>query len=120
MWLGIVALKYYRSLKTLNIKPWVKKRYQLIGLGSLIYSLSLFIYYFIPYNIVGAFVFPNIIYGYLLLTFTLFYSLCMFIGWIMPKPFKKLFNKDFKQPTDKEYSEKELIEIINKELDKNK
>jgi len=38
----------------------------------------------------------------------------------MPKPLKKFFNKDFKQPIDKEYSENELIEIINKELDKNK
>jgi len=38
----------------------------------------------------------------------------------MPKSFKEFFNKDFKRPTDKEYTENELMEIINKELNKDK
>jgi len=120
MWLGITAIKYYNSIKSLNIEPWIKKRYQLIGLSSIIYSFSLFIYYFFPFRVIDVFAFPYIIYGYIILGFTIFYSLCMFLAWIMPKRLKKFFNKDFKQPIDKEYSENELIEIINKELDKNK
>ena len=76
------------------------------------------LYYFIPYNVPGTFSFPNIIYGYIILAFTIFYSLFMFISWIMPKTLKEFFNKDFKKLTDTEYSENELMEIINKELRK--
>ena len=116
-WLGIVALKYYNSSKSLNIEPWVKKRYQLIGLGSFIYSFSILLYYSIPYNLIVPFSFPYIILSYIILGFTIFYSLCMFIAWIMPKSLKKFFNKDFKRPIDKVYSEKELMEVIDKELE---
>ncbi|MFX1311676.1 MAG: hypothetical protein ACFFHD_03550 [Promethearchaeota archaeon] len=120
MWLGIVALKYYNSLKTIIIEPWIKKRYQLIGLGSFLYSFSIFVYYFIPYNVPGVFIFPNIIYSYIILAFTIYYSLCMFFAWIMPKRLKKFFNKDFKRPIDKEYNENELMEMINKDISKDK
>jgi hypothetical protein len=41
----------------------------------------------------------------------------MFIATIMPKSLKKFFNKDFKRPIDKVYSEKELMEVIDKELE---
>jgi len=120
LWLGIVALKYYYSIISINIEPWIKKRYQLIGLSSIIYSFSIFIYYFIPYNVVGPFSFPNIIYGYILVGFTIFYSLSAFLGWVMPKRLKESFNKDFKRVHDKDYTENELMEMINKELSKDK
>ncbi|MFW9829240.1 MAG: hypothetical protein ACFFEY_16820 [Candidatus Thorarchaeota archaeon] len=116
LWLGIIAMKYYYSLKSINIEPWIKKRYQLIGLSSIIYSLSILIYYFIPYNVVGLYAFPNVIYSYMILGFTIFYSICAFIAWIMPKRLRQFFNKDFKPLSEKEYSESELIEIINREL----
>ncbi|MFX1346689.1 MAG: hypothetical protein ACFFAI_16450 [Promethearchaeota archaeon] len=120
MWLGIVALRYYNSLKTISIEPWIKKRYKLIGLGSFVYSFSIFLYYFIPYNVPGVFVFPNIIYSYIILGFTIFYSLCMFLAWVMPKRLKEFFNKGFKRPIESVYSENELMELINKELSKDK
>ncbi|MFW9939193.1 MAG: hypothetical protein ACFFD5_16230 [Candidatus Thorarchaeota archaeon] len=117
-WLGIVASKYYNSIKLVNIEPWVKKRYQLIGIGSIIYTFSIFLYYFMPYNVIGAFAYPNIIYSYIILAFTIFYSIFMYIAWVMPKCLKRFYNKNFDMPSDKEYSENELIEIINKELKK--
>ncbi|MFX0060430.1 MAG: hypothetical protein ACFE85_13480 [Candidatus Hodarchaeota archaeon] len=120
LWLGIVALKYYNSIKTINIEPWIKKRYQLIGVGSNIYTFSIFFYYFIPYNVLGLYAFPNIIYGYLIVGITLFYSICMFIAWVMPKRLKKYYNKNFEKPTESEYTEEELMELINKELNKDK
>ncbi|MFX0024672.1 MAG: hypothetical protein ACFE9S_20360 [Candidatus Hermodarchaeota archaeon] len=120
LWLGIVALKYYYSLKSVYVEPWIKKRYQLIGFGSVIYSFSIFLYYFIPYNVVGPYAFPNIIYMYIILGFTIFYSLCMFFAWVMPKRLKEFFNKDFKKETDKDYNENELMERIRKELSKDK
>jgi len=115
-WLGIVALKYYKSLKSVNVEPWIKKRYQLIGLGSLIYGFSIILYFCIPYNVVGIFVYPNIIFMYGVLGFTIFYSLCMFIAWVMPRKLRLYFNKDFKIAIEKEYTENELLELINKEL----
>ncbi|MFX1278000.1 MAG: hypothetical protein ACFFA3_01190 [Promethearchaeota archaeon] len=120
LWLGIIALKYYYYLKYINIEPWVKKRYQLIGLSSIIYSLSIFIYYFIPYNVIGLYEFPNVIYSYIILGFTIFYSICAFIAWIMPKRLKKFYNRGFKRLSEKEYSENELMEVIEKELSKDK
>jgi hypothetical protein len=116
-WLGYVALKYYNSIKSSNIKPWIKRRYQIIGLGSLIYGISIFIYYLIPYNITGTFSFPNIIYIYTILCFTLYYSLSMFIAWIMPNWLKKRFNKGFKLIKDEEYSENELLDLIKQQLE---
>ncbi|KON28827.1 hypothetical protein AC481_00210 [miscellaneous Crenarchaeota group archaeon SMTZ-80] len=119
-WLGLIAFKYYNSIKPVNIEPYVKRRYQLIALGSLIYFLSIFLYYLIPYNVIGAFAFPNIIYSYIILAVTIFYSMCMFIAWIMPKRLKRYYNRNFERPSDKEYDENELMEIINKELKKDK
>ncbi|MFX0024670.1 MAG: hypothetical protein ACFE9S_20350, partial [Candidatus Hermodarchaeota archaeon] len=120
LWLGITAIKYYNSIKSLNIEPWVKKRYQIIGLSSIIYIFSLFIYYLFPSRLIDYFAFPYLIYGFIILGFTIFYSLCAFIAWIMPKPLKKYFNKGFERPPDKEYSENELMEIIKNELSKEK
>jgi len=115
-WLGIVALKYYNTIKSANIEPWIKKRYQIIGLGSLIYGFSILIYYFIPYDVIDISSYPNIIYSYLILSFTIFYSLCMYFAWIMPKWLKKLFNKEFQEFLEKEFEENELLELIKKEL----
>lgn len=114
LWFGIVAVKYYKSIKSVDIVPWIKKRYQIIGIGSLIYTLSLFVYYFIPYNINGASTFPNNIYGFILLGFTICYSLFSFFGWVMPRFLKNFFNKNFEHEIQKEYSENELMDIIDK------
>jgi len=120
LWLGITAIKYYNSIKSLNIEPWIKRRYQIIGLSSILYIFSIFIYYLFPSRVIDYFAFPYLIYGFIILGFTIFYSLCAFIAWVMPKSLKKFFNKDFKRPVEKEYDENELMELINKELNVNK
>ncbi len=114
-WLGIISLRYYRSLKSENIEPWIKKRYYLISISSLAYALSIFIYYFIPHNVIGIYAFPNNIFSYIILGFTIFYSLCTFVAWVMPKKLKRYFNKDFQIIEEKELTEEELLERINKE-----
>jgi hypothetical protein len=118
-WLGYVALKYYNSIKSASIEPWIKRRYQIIGFGSLVYGLSIFIIYLIPYDVIGTYSFPNIIYNYITLFFTLYYSLSMFIAWIMPNWLKKKFNKGFELIKDEEYSENELLELIKQQLKEN-
>ena len=117
LWLGLVALRYYTSIKDVNIEPWIKKRYQILGLTSIFYSFTIFIYYLVPYNVIGVFAYPNIILMYIILGVTLFYSIGMFLGWVMPRRLKKYFNKDFSDIAEKEYSEDELMELIKKELD---
>ncbi|MHA1373892.1 MAG: hypothetical protein ACTSR7_06325 [Promethearchaeota archaeon] len=116
LWLGITALRYYKTIKFSNIEPWIKIRYGLIGWGSTIYAFSFFLYYLFPYDVIGVFSFPNIIYGYIILSFTVFYSLFMYFAWIMPKWLKNRLNKDFQGIEEKEYEEDELLEIIKKEL----
>ena len=116
LWLGITALRYYKIIKSSNIEPWIKLRYGLIGWGSFIYTFSIFLYYLIPYDIIGVFAFPNIVYGYIILGFTVCYSLSMYFAWIMPKCLKNRLNKDFQVIEEKEYEEDELLEIVKKEL----
>lgn len=116
LWLGITALRYYKVIKSSNIEPWIKLRYGLIGWGSFIYTFSIFLYYLIPYDVIGMFAFPNIVYGYIILGFTVCYSLSMYFAWIMPKWLKNRLNKDFQVKEEKEYEEDELLEIVKKEL----
>lgn len=121
LWLGIVSIRYYKSIKLINIEPWIKKRYQIIGIGSITYSLSIFLYYFFPYDVaveLGLFN-PNPFYSFLvvlILSFTIFFSVCMFVAWIMPSRLKTYFNRDFQVISEKEFEENELMDLLRKEL----
>ncbi|MFX1445490.1 MAG: hypothetical protein ACFFHV_18900 [Promethearchaeota archaeon] len=121
LWLGLVSIRYYKSIQSINIEPWIKKRYQIIGIASITYSLSIFLYYFFPYDEAIKLTIthqnPFISLLILLITgFTIFYSLCMFFAWVMPNRLKSHFNKDFQSISDKEFEENELLELIKKEL----
>ena len=124
LWLGIVSIRYFKSIKSIEIEPWIKKRYQIIGIASSTYSLSILLYYFFPHNVAvePTLSNPNPIIVFLLLciTFlTIFYSISMFIAWVMPNKLKAFFNRNFQIISDREYEENELLDLIKKEL-KNK
>ena len=114
-WLGFVSIRYYWTLRSERIAPWIKKRYLLIAISSLIYCLSIFIYYLFPYHNVDIYAYPNIIYSYILVGLTIFYSIGMFIAWIMPQKLKRYFDKDFQLGEEQEFTEEELMERINRE-----
>ncbi|MFW9929342.1 MAG: hypothetical protein ACFFD1_08125, partial [Candidatus Thorarchaeota archaeon] len=114
-WLGFVSIRYYWTIRFENIAPWIRKRYRLIAISSLIYCFSIVIYFLFPYHDVDIYVFPNIIYSYILVGLTIFYSIGMFIAWIMPQKLKRYFDKDFQPSEEKEFTEEELMERINRE-----
>jgi hypothetical protein len=114
-------MRYYKSVKSIEIQPWIKRRYQIIGIASIVYSLSIFLYYFFPYNVAiePSLSNPNPIITLLLLSitlFTIFYSICMFVAWVMPNKLKVFFNRNFQIISEREYEENELLELIKKEL----
>ncbi|TFG26026.1 MAG: hypothetical protein EU532_10900 [Promethearchaeota archaeon] len=119
LWLGIVSIKYYKSLKSIKIEPWIKKRYQIIGIASIIYAFSIFLYYVIPYNFIPGQDLFSIIFVAILTSFVVFYSSAMFIAWVMPTRLKTYFNKDYQIISDKEFEENELLELIKEDLKKN-
>jgi hypothetical protein len=51
----------------------------------------------------------------MLLGFTIFYSVGMFIAWIMPDKLKRYFDKNFQPIEETEFIEEELMERINRE-----
>ena len=114
-WLGFVSIRYYWSLKSEKIAPWIKKRYLFIAISSFVFILNIFIYFLFPYKNVDIYVFPNIVYSYILVGIVIFYSFGMFIAWIMPKKLKNYFDKDFQPVEEKELSEEELMDRINRE-----
>jgi len=114
-WLGFISIRYYLSLRSEKIAEWLKKRYFLIGLSSFVYCINIFVYYLFPYTNVDIFDFPNVIYSYMLLGFTIFYSVGMFIAWIMPDKLKRYFDKNFQPIEETEFIEEELMERINRE-----
>ena len=119
MWLGIISIKYYKSLESIKIESWIKKRYQIIGIASIIYGSSIFLYYLIPYNFVPGPDFLSVLLVAFITSFTIFYSSCMLIAWIMPPRLKAYFNRDYQVLSEKEYEENELLELIKEELKKN-
>ena len=56
----------------------------------------------------------------MILALTIFYSLLMFFAWFMPKNLKNRYNRGFKRLEDKEYSERELMNMIAQELNNKK
>ena len=121
LWLGIVSIRYYKSIESIEIEPWIKKRYQIIGIASITYSLSIILYYFFPHNVAVELTLtnpnPTLAILFLLTTFfTIFYSICMFVAWVMPHKVKAFLNRNFQIISDKEYEENELLELIKKEL----
>lgn len=48
IWLAYNALKVYRRLKNYDLEPWVKKRYLLIAIPSLIFAASAISSYLMP------------------------------------------------------------------------
>ena len=103
IWLGYASLNTYKSLKNQSIEPWIKKRYLILGISSVLLSLNGVIMLFMPWTRKG---FED----------SLAFSAGSVIGWMMPQKLKKYFNRNFQPIPEVDLSEKELMEKIKKEL----
>ena len=116
IWLGYASLNTYKSLKNQSIEPWIKKRYLILGISSVLLSLNGVIMLFMPWTRKGFEDPLAFTIGILIFTVTIIFSAGSVIGWMMPQKLKKYFNRNFQPIPEVDLSEKELMEKIKKEL----
>lgn len=117
-WLSYSAYSAYKLVKSQNIDPWIKFRYKMLALFSFIFSFHSIPEFFQPpgtawgdpYNIVSLAVFGGT--AILVVVFSIGFS----TAWIMPGWLKTRLNRNYHAIEDKDYQEKELLELIKKEL----
>jgi len=120
-WLTYASLSAYKRVKTLEIEPHIKKRYQILGAVAFINLIpATFLSIEIPLAVTIIPDFADIVLiGFLassLLTIVFYYLL-----WFMPTSVKKYFNKDYTPKVieeDEEISEEELMKSIREDIGK--
>jgi hypothetical protein len=118
-WLTIASYSSYKRVKTLEIEPHIKKRYQILGVVAFINLIpATFLSVEIPLAITVMPDFSDIVLiGFLvssLLTIVFYYIL-----WFMPASVKNYFNKDYTPKVieeDVEISEEELMKSIREDI----
>jgi len=117
-WLAYAAYSAYKLIRSQNIDPWVKARYKMLAIFSFISSFHSIPEFFQPpgtawgdpSNILSLAVFGST--AIIVVIFSLGFS----IAWIMPEWLKNRINRNYQAIEDKEFQEKELLDLIKKEL----
>lgn len=117
-WLGLTALRYYRSIKAREIEPWIKVRYMLIGYSSLIITINSILYLILPIDTYDWEHLNSFIIGLLLTIDTTIFSLANLFAWVMPKKLKSYFNRHYQGITEEDLTEDEIMNKVRKDLDK--
>lgn len=118
IWLAYASLSYYKTIKSQEIVPWIKKRYQIIGFSSVFLSATGALLLFMPWTTEGFEDLQGFIVGFFVVLVTVIFSVGNFIGWLMPKKLKSIFDKDFQVKSEPELNEKDLNDLIRKQLSK--
>jgi hypothetical protein len=121
-WLSFSAYSAYKLVRSLNIDPWIKFRYKLLAIFSFVFSFHSVPEFFQPQgtmwgdpsNLTSLAVFGSTA------ILVVIFSLGFLIAWFMPEWLKKRINKNYQAIEDKEFQEKELLDLIKKELSKKK
>lgn len=116
LWLSVTSLTYYNYIKVYKIEPWIKKRYIILGISSLFAALNGIIYLFFPPNAKNIETLQTFIIALFIVINTVIFSIGNLIGWLMPKPLKNYFNRNFEPLPEEQFSEKELMEKIKSQL----
>ncbi|MFX1274501.1 MAG: hypothetical protein ACFFBP_08220 [Promethearchaeota archaeon] len=114
-WLGWSSYFAYIIIKNQDIEPWIKKRYKLTFLYSIIIIPRPLALLLKPWNVelidcveISCFM-SVIIAGAIQLVF----SVAISLTWIMPGWFKKFLNRGYELSKDKEPEKREPVQIIN-------
>jgi hypothetical protein len=121
-WLAFSSYRVYKRLKSENIQPWIRVRYKMIFIFSLILSLNNIPEFFQPHgiswgdptNAVSLMVFGA------MATLVIIFSIGFSLAWFMPKSLKKFFNRNHTLEKEESLSEEELNSILKNQLSKNK
>lgn len=96
---AILSIRYYRSIRETSLEPWIKKRYQILGISFCFPASNSVLYYFLPITGESAFQSPLfVIIAILLLLTNIIFTIGNVIGWFMPKKLKNYFNRKYKNP----------------------
>ena len=117
-WLAYSSFSSYLLMKSQKVNPWIKMRYKMVAIFSFIFSFSNIPEFFQPPgttwaesdNVVSLLVFG--ITTMLVIVFSLGFAL----AWIMPTSFKKFLDRNYEIDEEVEYQERELIDLIKKQL----
>ena len=118
LWLAYSSLKYYKSIESLKIQTWVKKRYLILGISSIIISFNGIFYLFMPFNAKSFEELQTFIIGLLILIMVIIFSLGNLIAWMMPEKLKNYFNRNYQSIEEENLSEKQLIDLLKDQLSK--
>jgi hypothetical protein len=116
IWLACNAFKIYRRLKNYDIEPWVKKRFLLIAIPSLLFAASAIASYFMPLE--GGYEATHPAVSIFVASSFIIFSFGNLIAWIMPKKLKDFYNRNYEVPISEELSEKDLLDKIKSQLSK--
>lgn len=117
-WLTLLSLRAYRKHKSSDIEPWIKRRYQILGIGALIFLLQTVFIFLLPTDGTGYSGSQGLAVGTVLLIISLVFGASQLLAWIMPQWLKRYFNKGFQaQSVDQmtEMSEEELMKQLLEE-----
>jgi hypothetical protein len=111
-WVSYAELSTYLRIKKYNIEPWIKRRYQILGISSAFFISNGILLPLLPLE--NAY--DNIFFIVSVAITIFIFSFGNLIGWIMPKWLKNIFNKNYSITLEKDTTEKELIDNLNREL----
>jgi len=117
-WLGLTALRYYYSIKTRDIEPWIKIRYKLIGYSSLIITVNAILYLLVPINTYDWEQLNSFIIGLLITIDTTIFSIANLFAWVIPKILKSYFNRHYQGDIEEDLTEDEIMNKVRQDLDK--
>jgi hypothetical protein len=121
-WLSYSSYSAYKLVKSKSIDPWIKVRYKMLTIFSFIFSFHSIPEFFQPSGVMWGD--PNhigslAVFGVTSILVVLF-SIGFSIAWIMPKWLKKRIDRNYQPTEDQDYQEKELLDLIKKELSQKK
>jgi hypothetical protein len=117
-WMGWSSYSSYKRIRDQNIYPWIKVRYKILSLFSIILSIQAIPEIFFPMGLEYGEPnnFLNIIAFGITSILVFSFSVAYLLAWIMPKRFKKYLNRNYQPIEDKNYSEQELMVLIKNQL----
>lgn len=119
-WLGWSSLTAYKKIKDQDIEPWIITRYKIVSTVSFLICFERLVRIFQPwYQEFGD---PNYLESYIVFGIISIMAIIFAVGfalaWFMPHKLKRFLNKGYQSIEDKDYSEEELLDMIEKQLNK--
>ncbi len=120
IWLAYSSNTFLKSIKKVEIEPWIKFRYKLITYSSIIFPFHSIWVLFQPWDV--EFADPTNLYSVvtfsLMTLFSAGFGLGMLIAWIMPKTLKKYINKrqGYVKEQELDLTEEELMQLLKDQI----